>query len=107
MGEDATLDIPKSPSFTIGSSPARPPLYAGGSVSNRKAYRPSGRGAGVYSKTMLKVMPEENICQLEVTVENFSVMNVLDGTTELDEPLPYGLLSNQALARPCELDTRL
>ena len=52
-------------------------------------------------------MPEEYVCQLEVTMQDFSVMNVLDSTTELNEPLPYGLLSNQALARPCELYSSL
>jgi hypothetical protein len=52
-------------------------------------------------------MPEEYVCQLEVAVKDFSVVNMLDSTTELNEPLPNGLLSNQALARPCELYSSL
>ncbi len=76
-------------------------------MSDCEAFWRNGRQAGGYSKTLLVGMPEEYVCQLEVAMEDFSVMDVLDGTAELDEPLPYGLLSNQALARSCELDTRL
>ncbi len=41
--------------------------------------------------------PEEDVCGFDVAVKNFSVVDVLDRTAELSEPLPYCLLPKQTL----------
>ena len=41
--------------------------------------------------------PEEDVCRLNVAVEDLAVVDVLDGAAELHEPLPDGLLAEKAI----------